>query len=151
MSTIYLYNVGDDPNKVHKSVGVVKASLQVDILPDCSLTRPKLKISASNMLISSCNYFYLNDFNRYYYKEDAVLLQHGVYEITGRVDPLKSFEGGINGLTALVLRNEFEYNGDIVDDEITPRIKRQITKKVIGNVGKVVNIVITVAGGKERQ
>lgn len=149
MSTIYLYNVGDDPNKVHKSVGVVKASLQVDILPDCSLTRPKLKISASNMLISSCNYFYLDDFNRYYYIEDAVLLQHGVYEITGRVDPLKSFESGISGLTALVLRNEFEYNGDIVDDEITPRIKRQITKKVIGNVGKVVNIVITVAGGDD--
>ena len=149
MSTIYLYNVGDAPNKVHKSVGVVKAELQVDILPDCSLTRPKLKISASNMLISSCNYFYLNDFNRYYYIEDAVLLQHGVYEITGRVDPLKSFESGINGLTALVLRNEFEYNGDIVDDEITPRIKRQITKKVIGNVGKVVNIVITVAGGDD--
>ena len=149
MSTIYLYNVGDDPNKVHKSVGVVKASLQVDILPDCSLTRPKLKISASNMLISSCNYFYLNDFNRYYYIEDAVLLQHGVYEITGCVDPLKSFESGINGLTALVLRNEFEYNGDIVDDEITPRIKRQITKKVIGNVGKVVSIVITVAGGDD--
>lgn len=149
MSTIYLYNVGDDPNKVHKSVGVVKASLQVDILPDCSLNRPKLKISASNMLISSCNYFYLDDFNRYYYIEDAVLLQHGVYEITGRVDPLKSFEGGIAGLTALVLRNEFEYNGDIVDDEITPRIKRQITKKVIGNVGKAVNIVITVAGGDD--
>ena len=149
MSTIYLYNVGEDPKKVHKGVGVVKASLQVDILPDCSLTRPKLKISASNMLISSCNYFYLNDFNRYYYIEDAVLLQHGVYEITGRVDPLKSFEGGIGGLTALVLRNEFEYNGDIVDDEITPRIKRQITKKVIGNVGKSVNIVITVAGGDD--
>ena len=151
MSTIYLYNVGDDPNKLHKSVGVVKASLQVDILPDCSLTRPKLKISASNMLISSCNYFYLNEFNRYYYIEDAVLLQHGVYEITGRVDPLKSFEGGISGLTAVVLRNEFEYNGDIIDEEIIPRIKRQITKKVIGNVGKIVNIVITVAGGKERQ
>ena len=149
MSTIYLYNVGDAPNKVHKAVGVVKAELQVDILPDCSLTRPKLKISASNMLISSCNYFYLNDFNRYYYIEDAVLLQHGVYEITGRVDPLKSFESGIGGLTSLVLRNEFEYNGDIVDDEITPRIKRQITKKVIGNVGKVVNIVITVAGGDD--
>ena len=149
MSTIYLYNVGDDPNKVHKSVGVVKASLQVDILPDCSLTRPKLKISASNMLISSCNYFYLDEFNRYYYIEDAVLLQHGVYEITGRVDSLKSFEGGINGITALVLRNEFEYNGDLVDEEIIPRIKRQFTKKVIGNVGKIVNIVITVAGGDD--
>jgi hypothetical protein len=67
------------------------------------------------------------------------------------VDPLKSFEGGVNGLTAVVLRNEFEYNGDIIDEEIIPRIKRQITKKVIGNVGKIVNIVITVAGGKDRQ
>lgn len=147
MSFVYLYNVGDDPDKVHKGVGVVKAELPVEILPDCTLRNPRLKISSSNMLISSCNYFYFNEFNRYYYIKECNLLQHGVYEIVGEVDPLKSFEGGINGLTALVLRNEHEYNGDLVDDEIIPRIKRQLIKKVIGNVGKQVDIVITVAGG----
>ena len=149
MSRIYLYNISDAPNKVHKAVGVVKADLAVDILPDCTLKNPRLKLNAGNFNVASCNYFYFDEFSRYYYLQDCNLLQHGIYEITGEVDPLKSFEGGINGLTPLVLRNEYQYNGDIVDDEITPRIHRQITKKVIGNVGKLVNIVVTVAGGDD--
>ena len=147
MSRIFLYNISDSPNKVHKSVGVTKADLAVDILPDCTLKNPRLKVNANNFNVAKCNYFFFDEFNRYYYLRDCNLLQHGIYEITGEVDPLKSFEGGISGLTCLVLRNENAWNGDIVDEEIVPRIKRQITKKVIGNVGKLCNIVVTVAGG----
>ena len=74
-------------------------------------------------------------------------MNDGMFQLIGEVDPLMSFSGQIDGLTCLVARNEFEFNGDIVDDMIVPRVRKQISKAIIGNVGREVNIALTVTGG----
>ena len=150
MANIWLYSIDDGVNVVHKDVGLVKAQVAVELLPECTIDRPVLKLSSSNVDLAHCNYFYLDIYQRYYYIDPSGsgIKNNAMCIITGEVDPLKSFETAIDGLVCLVARNEYEFNGDIVDEEIVPRIKRQLKKKVIGNVGKVCTIALTVAGGE---
>mgnify|MGYP003291193114 CR=1 FL=1 len=132
MAKIWLYNISDGPEVVHKFVGVVKAEVEVQLLPECTIKRPVLKMSAENVDLTTCNYFFLDKFNRYYYIDSSSGIDHNnMIRLIGDVDPLKSFENGIDGLTCVVTRNEFEFNGDIVDEEIIPRVKKQLTKKII--------------------
>lgn len=147
MSKVWLYSISDGDNVVHKDVGVSKAELSVDILPDCTLTRPRLKLTNTNIDISRCNYFYFDKFERYYYISEIELDNRDMVTITGEVDPLMSFSGQIDGIACLVARNEFEFNGDIIDEMIVPRVRKQISKAIIGNVGREVNIALTVTGG----
>ena len=148
MAHVWLYSIGEGENVVHKDVGLTKADLDCQILPDCTLGNPRLKLSSANIDIGNCNYFYLDVYKRYYYMtEESGILQDGMYLLVGEVDPLKSFENDIDGLACLVARNEFEFNGDIIDEMIIPRVKKQISKAIIGNVGREVNIALTVTGG----
>lgn len=147
MAHIWLYSCREDPKKVNKDVGVQIADLQCDIVEPCNLTRPRLYLSSPNVDLSETNYFYLDGFNRYYWIREMTLEHNNRVTIEGEVDVLKSFAGGINGLVTLVTRQEYIYNGDLVDDEIVPRIRRQIKKKVIGNVGNTISYALTVTGG----
>ena len=150
MATIWLYSIDDGINAVHKDTGLVKAQISVDLLPECTIQNPVLKLSSTNVDLAHCNYFYLDTYQRFYYIDPSGsgIQNNGICIIRGECDPLKSFESAIDGLVCLVTRNEYEFNGDIVDEEIVPRIKRQLKKKVIGNVGKVCTIALTVAGGE---
>lgn len=150
MATVYLYNISDGVDVVHKDIGITKASISCQLLPDCTLSTPRLKLSLDNIDISNCNYFYLDTYGRYYYiSGDSGIMNDGMFQLIGEVDPLMSFSGQIDGLVCLVARNEFEFNGDIVDDMIVPRVRKQISKAIIGNVGREVNIALTVTGGSD--
>lgn len=155
MAHVWLYSTEDGVDVVDKNLGICRAEIHVDVMPGSTLKNPELRISAANIDLSRCNYFYLKSedgepliFNRYYYLlPSSGVGNNGIFILRGEWDPLKSFAGEIYGLDCLIVRNEFEYNGDIVDEEAIPRVTRQLTKKVIGNVGKTVTIALTVAGG----
>lgn len=148
MAKVYLYNISDGVDVVHKDVGVTKAEISCQLLPDCTVQSPRLKLSLENIDITNCNYFYLDTYGRYYYMSgESGIMNDGMFQLIGEWDPLMSFAGQIDGLVCLVARNEFEFNGDIVDELIIPRVKKQISKAIIGNVGREVNIALTVAGG----
>lgn len=151
MANVYLYSISDGVNVVHKEVGVQKAEVTCDLLPDCTIANPRLLLSRSNIDISKVNYFYLDTFERYYFIDGASsgIQKDGMFLLVGEWDPLMSFSGQIDGLACLVARNEFEFNGDIIDEMIIPRVKKQISKAIIGNVGREVNIALTVTGGAD--
>ena len=151
MANVYLYNISDGVNVVHKDIGVQKAEVHCDILPDCTVSNPRLLLSLTNIDIRNCNYFYLDIYDRYYYMDGASsgIQKDGMFLLVGEWDPLMSFATQIDGLVCLVARNEFEFNGDIIDEMIIPRVKKQISKAIIGNVGREVNIALTVTGGAD--
>lgn len=148
MAKVYLYNISDGVNVVHKDIGITKAEITCQLLPECTVNNPRLKLSLDNINIRNCNYFYLDTYGRYYYmSSESGIRNDGMFELIGEVDPLMSFAGQIDGLVCLVARNEYEFNGDIIDEMIIPRVKKQISKAIIGNVGREVNIALTVTGG----
>ena len=73
MAKVYLYSTSDGVNVVHKDVGVQKAEITCDLLPDCTMANPRLLLSRSNVDLTKVNYFYLDTFGRYYFIEDYVI------------------------------------------------------------------------------
>ena len=62
------------------------------------------------------NYFYIEEFRRYYYLSSLIVSSTNLLVISGVVDPLYSFKDEILANTAMIDRNENEYNPLLIDD-----------------------------------
>ena len=67
------------------------------------------------------DYVYIAAFNRYYFVEDITILRTGIMEIKLSVDVLESFKSGILGNTAIIDKQENNYNLYLNDDSIKMR------------------------------
>ena len=65
------------------------------------------------------NYFYVEEFRRYYYLTSFIVSSNHLATITGIVDPLFSFKNGILDNEAYIERNEFIYDSNM-DDPLFP-------------------------------
>ena len=63
------------------------------------------------------NYFYIEEFRRFYYVSSLVVSSNNLVTLTGEVDPLNSFQSEILANGAMVSRNEFTNNNLINDSE----------------------------------
>jgi len=59
---------------------------------------------------ATCNYVYISDLSRYYYITDIVILDQNLYEIHCHVDVLKSFASGIRANSAVIARQQNNYD-----------------------------------------
>lgn len=73
-----------------------------------SILSPVIRIEGT--LPIDCNYFYISDFNRYYYIDDVKSITNDVYEISGHVDVLKTYETQIKNSTGIIARQENSWN-----------------------------------------
>ena len=65
------------------------------------------------------NYAYIPEFRRYYYLNNIRAEVTGVYTISLSSDPLMSFRAYLLNLSALIARNEYDYNGK-AEDSLMP-------------------------------
>ena len=65
------------------------------------------------------NYFYVEEFRRYYYLTSFIISSNQLATITGVVDPLYSFKDAIIENEAYIERNEFTYDANM-DDPLFP-------------------------------
>lgn len=65
------------------------------------------------------NYFYIEEFRRYYYLTSFIISSNQLATITGVVDPLYSFKDGILENEGYIERNEFTYDSNM-DDPLFP-------------------------------
>ena len=105
---IALGTVTDENHKVSKNFnqGVALSGTMRD---DSSIIRPVIECQFSPTGITY-NYMYIPDFSRYYYIEDIIYNERGLYEFHGRVDVLMSFASEIRANTAVIDRNTFNWN-----------------------------------------
>ena len=59
---------------------------------------------------ATANYCYISDLDRYYYITDIVILDQSLYEIHCHVDVLKSFASGIRSNSAVIARQQNNYD-----------------------------------------
>lgn len=120
----------------------------VVMLPNMSVDHPQFKLSGG-MLPPKCNYIYCDKFDRFYYIDDIITNSNDTYTIVCSSDPLMSFWDTLAGNQFLCDRQEFKYNKLMEDTNVPIELGAQITKKIIGNVGKVITYVLTVTGGAD--
>lgn len=76
---------------------------------DTSVLRPTL-IIASLSSLASFNYMYISDFGRYYFIDDIVSINQGIWEVSGHVDVLETYKTAILANKAIVKRQQSQYN-----------------------------------------
>lgn len=72
-----------------------------------------------NNYVLSANYVHIPDFNRYYFINDITSVRQNLWRLSLHVDVLMSYKKEIINTKAFVMRNEFEYDPLVKDDEVS--------------------------------
>lgn len=81
-----------------------------------SILRPVIKIRTSEV-ITTYNYMYISEFDRYYFIDDIVSVNNGLWEISAHVDVLETYKSDILSNTAVLRRQQNKYNTYLNDPE----------------------------------
>lgn len=105
--TITLMNNTSSPNTVSKTTTTVD-TITGTLRSPSSIMDPVIQIQRASPV--EFNYFYISEFNRYYYLKDVVVGTSGLITISGHVDVLKSFDSQIRASSGIAVRQEFNWN-----------------------------------------
>lgn len=94
-----------------------------------SLLTPFIILSTNNVSISSCNYCYIENINRYYFINDIIILDDNRLQLQLNIDVLYTYKNSIysSSIKALVERSETYYDKFIYDDLLPFRNKLDIS------------------------
>ena len=148
---IILYKSIADNRLLDKSskITVIDTIDTAHIKDDTSIISPSVILSYKKIsTLRKCNYLYIPSMGRYYYVNDIVLKQGGMYELKCHIDVLMTYKGDIRNITTLILRQENVNNPYIEDSQLLVRANRVYEKHTIGKVGDGTDhYYLTVNGG----
>ncbi len=105
--TLKLYKNYSDKNVVDKEITQQGSDITGTLREDCSIINPVLIVESLSDF--GVNYAYIAEFGRYYYINNIVCKNH-LYELQMHVDVLKTYAGGIRSNSAVISRQENNYN-----------------------------------------
>lgn len=146
---IDVYVNSSDPKAVNKNLQFVR-SLKYTIKESSNVVDPVLYVKYNTDLLT-CNYCYVEEFNRYYYVRNITVSNKHTIELELMVDVLMSYADQIKGMYALVTKQEFDYNAYYIDPDLLVRCDKQITTQNVGQFGvdNAVRYYLTATGGGE--
>lgn len=103
---ITLYSNSSDNNVVTKNISQV-ASLTGSLRNESGIMSPSILIQGT---YPSANYCYISDWGRYYFIEEIISVRNNISEIRCRIDTLMTYAQQIRGLTAIIKKQENDYN-----------------------------------------
>ena len=149
---INLYQSTAEKNRVDKtnyltSVGLLKGALR----EQCSIVSPSITYQAETF--PNFNYVFISAFGRYYFVNSISSVGKNLWKMDLSCDVLMTYEAEIVQLTALIARQENDYNDDLVDNEIPTEKEPTVTYQEITNTvlntqaaASTHNFVLTVVG-----
>ena len=103
---ITLYSNSSDNNVVTKNISQI-ASLTGSLRNESGIMSPSILIQGT---YPSANYCYISDWGRYYFIEEIISVRNNISEIRCRIDTLMTYAQQIRGLTAIIKKQENDYN-----------------------------------------
>lgn len=147
---IDLYVNSSPANKVDKDIEL-RYNSGGTLKEATSIIDPTFIIEAGETLFLSqhINYLYVPMFQRYYYILDIVSTYNQLYEIKCHVDVLMSYAAQIKEQTAIVARQEGQYNLMLDDGSFMAYQNPRIITKTFSNTTpfETQEFVLVVAGG----
>lgn len=107
--TIFLYQTLSEVNKVDKDITLL-TTLTGNLREESSLIDPEILIDGFSNYIDSCNYVYIQEFNRYYFVRNVTAISNTLFRISLHVDVLYTYKTEIRSNYAIVSRNENEFD-----------------------------------------
>lgn len=109
--TIKFYKNLSDNIVVDKNITQIGSDQTGTLREACSIIDPVIKFeNFTSFDITSCNYLYISEFGRYYYINNIVTITDKLFEIHCHVDVLKTYASGIRSNSAVIARQESQYN-----------------------------------------
>lgn len=131
--TIQLYKCSAESNRIDKSDFLTYvATITGTLREETSILEPTIILE---YISQNFNYIFIEEFNRYYFVDDIIIISNKLMSISLSVDVLMSYKDEIKELNGFVLRNEFNFNPFIIDDKLPVEVGTEIlTMEIPSNV-----------------
>lgn len=141
---VVLYRNSSPRNKVDKAVSQL-ASITGYLKDESAVKNPEIEFSLADANnITGCNYAYIPDFNRYYYRGEIVR-DNKTLRVKFKEDVLMSWRGELRANTATITRNANTSNGYLIDGNYKANAYREcVTKQFPNAIENDTLILITV-------
>lgn len=151
--TITLYKNLSEPNVVDKVINEL-GTMSGTLREGTSVTSPSIKIE-SDATIQNVNYIYIDEFARFYFVGDIVNIRNNLWELACHVDVLSTYKMQLRQLSAVIGRQENNYNLYLEDDKLLTTSRRIYTTLAFPNRVQAArtnpdapSFILTVAGGE---
>lgn len=130
---IFLYKTESAPNVVDKKFTEVAKYTSVRLLDDTSVLTPKIEVRESTIIddLWSINYFYIPKFKRYYFVTNLTATA-GMFQISGRVDVLRTYKSEINLSSQIITRQQNLQDKYLHDSMIPISDKQEVIETEFG-------------------
>lgn len=157
--TITFYKLTCEPEYVNKLPYLTaKGSFEGFLRDGSDLLDPSFTVDTTNVLLDvilpEINYFYVEEWGRYYYLTDLSVINNKLWSLSGHVDVLYTYQQQIKTNSAIIARQEYQYNLEIMDNKLVVESGRVYTTSAFpGRVEPAStsqdygSIVLTIAGG----
>lgn len=110
---LILYKCSCENNVVNK-MQHLKNVLKIEgqFRSSSSISNPIIRIQKIDL---DFNYVYIEEFDRFYFLDDIIVVNNKLIDIYLSVDVLMTYRNGIYDLEAFIDRNEFKYNNYLID------------------------------------
>lgn len=143
--SIILQTTSDDPRKLTKSVSNI-VTLTGTLKDETSIINPVIRVQYSLDSLAHCNYMTIDAFQRKYFITDIRSVTADIVEISGHVDVLSTYESQIRSNTAIIKKQESEYNLYLNDDSLKVYQDPRITTKEFPSGFSTYEFVLAIAG-----
>lgn len=143
--TITLYNNSSEKNKIGKSLSVVD-TLTGTIKDPSSIIRPEITIERTSP--TGFNYCYIDEFGRYYFVNDVVVIHNNIMRLRLSVDVLESFKNEILAQNVIIDKNTTDNDKYLPDEnwKVNVKTKTDIVNFPSGLLESGEFILITAGG-----
>lgn len=145
MSFVINFMYNHDPlNKINKSP-ISRLSLEGELRNATSICDPTIRIEYDGAF-TEVNYAYIAAFKRYYYVTDIVSVATKLWDISMHCDVLKTYTEGILGSSAVIAKQETEWNMYLDDGTFKANSDSIVVTKVFPNGFKNKSFILALAG-----
>ena len=143
---ITLYNNASEKNKINKSLTSI-ITLTGTLRDESSIINPEILIEYNSPV--GFNYCYIDEFNRYYFVDDAIVVRHNLIKLILSVDVLESFKSQILSQNVIIDKNTSDYDLYLPDEDFVTLVKTKtdILNFPNGLLDSGEFILITAGGG----
>lgn len=144
MNITFYQNISEY-NAVNKSIREL-ATITGTLRDESSIIDPVITISDIDNIVGSMNYAYIPDFNRYYFITNIESVRSNLWRVSFHVDVLYTYRAQIKSNSAIIERNENQYDLKLNDGLFKTQQNPRIAQFPFPSGFNTWNFVLAIAG-----
>ena len=146
MNIILQVNNSDD-RRLDKNITDI-ATLNGALRDTSSIIDPVIMIEGNISSVTGCNYLTIPDFGRSYFVRNIESVRNGLFTITAHVDVLSTYKAGIRANSAIVRRQENQWNLYLDDGSFKVYNNPIVLTRAFPSGFSAQSFILAVAGGE---